>query len=98
MLEGCTRRSTRWRRTAATSEWLMPSDMVRPSHAPAWNAVGHWLTRGAPASDRQILALALIAPILLATLWVLPWRTLGWQAASARGGQTRVRLTPRSPA
>jgi hypothetical protein len=82
----------RWDEFSADLDWfrtrMRPRDwdgiplVFGHNATPAWNAVGHWLTRAGPASDRQVLALALIDAILLVTLWVLLWRTFGWQAAS----------------
>jgi hypothetical protein len=82
----------RWNEFAADVEWFrrhMHEEawngvaMVFGHNAtPAWNAMGNWLTRRGPASDRQLLALAALDPLLLAIMWLLVWRTFGWQAGS----------------
>jgi hypothetical protein len=80
----------RWGEFTADVEWfrshMRPAawigvPMVFGHNAtPVWNAVGFWLTGASPASDRQMLALAVIDPILLAIIWLMLWRTFGWQA------------------
>ena len=83
----------RWSEFSADVEWFrshMPADgwrgvpMVFGHNAtPVWNAMGHWLTRAGPASDRQILALGALDPLLLAIMWFVVWRTFGWEAGCA---------------
>jgi hypothetical protein len=80
----------RWRDFTSDVEWFrshMRADgwrgvpMVFGHNAtPVWNAMGNWLTRSGPASDRQILLLGSLDTILLAIMWLIVWRTFGWQA------------------
>jgi hypothetical protein len=48
---------------------------------PSWGILGSWLSNLGPAGDRQILALSLLDPVLLALMWggvawAFGWRTL----------------------
>jgi hypothetical protein len=80
----------RWREFTSDLEWFrthMSADgwtglaiVFGHNATPVWNAMGFWLTRAGPASNRQILALAALDPILLAIMWLVVWRTFGWQA------------------
>ncbi len=47
---------------------------------PAWEALASRLANLGPASDRLVLLLALLDPILLLGMWVLVYRTFGWRA------------------
>jgi hypothetical protein len=47
---------------------------------PVWNAMGSWLTRSGPATNRQLLLLGSLDTVLLAIMWLVVWRTFGWQA------------------
>jgi hypothetical protein len=46
---------------------------------PAWNLAASWLARSGPASDAQILALALIDPALLLAMWAAVAWAFGWR-------------------
>jgi hypothetical protein len=48
---------------------------------PVWTALGGTLANLAPASDRSILALRLIDPLLLAAMWGAVAFAFGWRAA-----------------
>ena len=48
---------------------------------PVWTALGGSLASRFPASDRSILALRLIDPLLLAGMWAAVTLTFGWRAA-----------------
>jgi len=49
---------------------------------PVWNAVGHVLTRIAPASELQIACLVLLDPLLLAAALLLLLRCFGWRVCA----------------
>jgi hypothetical protein len=46
---------------------------------PVWTATGHVLANTGPVSRRQIIALALIDPLLLLVMWTVVWRVFGWR-------------------
>lgn len=49
---------------------------------PAWGILGSLLARTAgPATDRSVLLLALLDPLLLLGAWILLFRAFGWRAA-----------------
>ena len=48
---------------------------------PVWTMTGSWLANLVPASDRGILALALVDPVLIGVMWGLACWAFGWQAA-----------------
>ena len=47
---------------------------------PVGTSLGYWLANLSPASDRQILALALLDPLLLVAMWALVAWAFGWRA------------------
>jgi hypothetical protein len=49
---------------------------------PVWNATGYLLSNMGPATDRRILLLALIDPLLLLIMWAVVWWAFGWPAAA----------------
>jgi hypothetical protein len=48
---------------------------------PVWTALGGSLANLAPASDRSMLALRMIDPLLLAGMWIAVALAFGWRAA-----------------
>jgi len=48
---------------------------------PVWGIAGRLLASLSPASHRQILALALIDPLLILIMWGVIWWGFGWRAA-----------------
>jgi hypothetical protein len=71
-----------FRARMSPAEWAEVQDVFGHNATPAWSAMGYWLTRWGPASERQILALATLDAVLIAGIWFLLWRTFGWPAAS----------------
>jgi hypothetical protein len=47
---------------------------------PVWTMEGRLLDDFAPASDRQMFALALLDPAILVLMWAVVWSTFGWRA------------------
>ncbi len=72
-----------WFRTHAAPEHFRQSLVDHGYNAtPAWSVLGGLLARAAgPATDRSILGLALVDPLLLLGAWLLVWRAFGWRAA-----------------
>lgn len=82
---------TRWNDFSSDVEWF------REHHAPGawqylfrdrgfnatpvWSTLGYWLSRWGPASNEQILTLALLDVLAILILWGVVWRTFGWQVA-----------------
>ena len=81
----------RWREFASDVEWFREHRTDRQwqsvltdrgfNATPAWSTVGYWLSRWAPASDAQILSLALLDVGAILILWIVVWRTFGWHIA-----------------
>jgi hypothetical protein len=46
---------------------------------PVWGIAGTLLTNTGPASDAQILTLALLDPVLLVVMWGFVWWAFGWR-------------------
>ena len=69
-----------WFRREARGDWLKMQVDHGYNATPVWNAAGHLLTNTGPASKRQMVALALIDPVLIATMWIVVWWAFGWRA------------------
>jgi hypothetical protein len=89
--ERCTRRFTpeRWeqfksdvsffRKRVHPNRW---NDMQKDhgyNATPVWNALGHVLANTGPATQTQVLLLALIDPLYLALMVALVWWAFGWR-------------------
>jgi hypothetical protein len=89
--QSCTSRFTpeRWQAFKHDVAWfrdrLSPAawDQLQIDHGynatPVWGIVGHALSSLAPASDAQIVALALVDPALLVMMWAAVWWAFGWR-------------------
>lgn len=76
------RRDVSWFRSHATTPEVW--DTLQVDHGynatPVWGAVGSPLANLAPASDSQMLRLALIDPVLLLVMWGAVWWAFGWRS------------------
>jgi hypothetical protein len=50
--------------------------------SPAWGALGKALVRAGPVTERNLLPLLLLDPVLLIVMWALAWKAFGWRATS----------------
>ena len=69
-----------WFRAEARRNWARMQVDHGYNATPVWNAAGHLLANTGPASKRQMVALALIDPVLIATMWLVVWWAFGWRA------------------
>ena len=81
--------ASRWRAFAADLAWFrgqMSGDrwqQAQQDHGynatPVWGMVGRLLASTGPASEAQVLALALFDPLLLGLMFVAVWWAFGWR-------------------
>jgi hypothetical protein len=89
----CKRRFSpgRWEMFARDVSWFRPRlanwNVIPIDHGynatPVWAIAGHPLASAAPASDRQIVLLALLDPFLLLVMWGFLCWGFGWRTACA---------------
>ena len=69
-----------WFKRESKSSWPRMQVDHGYNATPVWNAAGYLLANTGPASTRQMVALALIDPVLIATMWLVVWWAFGWRA------------------
>jgi hypothetical protein len=71
-----------FRRQFGREKWAAISGDHGYNATPVWNVTGHILSSLGPATDRRILMLALIDPLLLLIMWAVVWWAFGWRTAA----------------
>lgn len=69
-----------WFRAEAKADWKKMQVDHGYNATPVWNAAGYLLSNTGPASTRQMVALALIDPVLILVMWLVVWWAFGWRA------------------
>ena len=68
-----------FRGTVSRSKWTQMQRDHGYNGTPLWTVMGHVLANTGPASERRVIALALLDPILLLVMWATVWRAFGWR-------------------
>lgn len=68
-----------FRSTVSPSKWTQMHRDHGYNGTPVWTVIGHALANTGPATERRIVALALLDPILLLVMWATVWWAFGWR-------------------
>jgi hypothetical protein len=70
-----------WFRSHRTSdEWSIAQVDHGYNGTPVWGIAGTLLAGSAAVTDRQVLGLALLDPVLIVVMWAFVWWAFGWRA------------------
>lgn len=71
-----------FRQNVSAARWARMQTDHGYNATPVWTSVGSVLANTGPASNTRILALSLIDPLLLITMWAVVWRNFGWRSTA----------------